>query len=266
MNEGTWRQQAKVQAKEVIKIANDIPAPYAATLTVNPSTAYRLLRDFESLKPGDVIIQNGANSMVGLAVIQMARELGIKTINIVRSDRPSLTETIRLLTNLGGDINITDKYLETSAFHDILKDLPPVKLALNCVGGEVATNMARVLAPNGTLVTYGGMSKKPIKIPYELLAYKQLKMKGFWVAKWYENHSESEKLEMLHDIIAMIREKKLTFFFKVHDFDDFDYALKSAVEPFQFRKIILNLDYPDRFKEHDERDEKEYDLFSVSVV
>ena len=71
---------------------------------------------------------------------------------------------------------------------------------------------------------------------------------------------------MLHDIIAMIREKKLTFFFKVHDFDDFEYALKSAVEPFQFRKIILNLDYPDRFKEHDERDEKEYDLFSVPVV
>jgi trans-2-enoyl-CoA reductase len=88
--------------------------------------------------------------MVGLAVIQMARELGIKTINVVRSDRPSLTETIRLLTNLGGDINITDKYLETSAFNDILKDLPPVKLALNCVGGEVATSMARVLAPNGT--------------------------------------------------------------------------------------------------------------------
>jgi len=66
------------------------------------------------LNPGDVIIQNGANSMVGLAVIQMARELGIKTINVVRSDRPSLTETIRLLTNLGGDINITDRYLNTA--------------------------------------------------------------------------------------------------------------------------------------------------------
>ena len=46
-----------------------------------------MLRDFEKLKPGDVIIQNGANSMVGLSVIQMAREMGVKTINIVRSDR-----------------------------------------------------------------------------------------------------------------------------------------------------------------------------------
>ncbi len=46
-----------------------------------------MLRDFVKLSPGDVIMQNGANSMVGLAVIQMAREMGVKTINIVRSDR-----------------------------------------------------------------------------------------------------------------------------------------------------------------------------------
>lgn len=68
----------------MFKVPNDIPEAYAATLSVNPSTAYRLLADFESLSPGDVIIQNGANSMVGLAVIQMAREKGIKTINVIR--------------------------------------------------------------------------------------------------------------------------------------------------------------------------------------
>lgn len=57
-----------------------------------------MLRDFEKLKPGDVIIQNGANSMVGLSVIQMAREMGVKTINIVRSDRFDII--ILLLTYL----------------------------------------------------------------------------------------------------------------------------------------------------------------------
>lgn len=51
---------------------------------MNPATAYRLLRDFEHLKPGDWVLQNGANSQVGLAVIQIAREMGLKTINFVR--------------------------------------------------------------------------------------------------------------------------------------------------------------------------------------
>jgi trans-2-enoyl-CoA reductase len=70
-----------------VKVPNDIPAAYASTLTINPATAYCLLREFETLKPGDVIIQNGANSMVGLAVIQMARDMGVKTINVVRQHR-----------------------------------------------------------------------------------------------------------------------------------------------------------------------------------
>lgn len=71
----------------MVKVPSDIPAAYAATLTINPATAYCLLRDFEKLQPGDVIIQNGANSMVGLAVIQMARQMGVKTINVVRELR-----------------------------------------------------------------------------------------------------------------------------------------------------------------------------------
>lgn len=86
-NTGTWRSLVKADASSVVKVPNDIPVPYAATLSVNPATAYRLLSDFEKLAPGDVIIQNGANSMVGLAVIQMARDRGIKTINVIRWDR-----------------------------------------------------------------------------------------------------------------------------------------------------------------------------------
>lgn len=46
------------------KCPSDIPAEYAATIGVNPCTAYRLLRDFETLRKGDSIIQNGANSQV----------------------------------------------------------------------------------------------------------------------------------------------------------------------------------------------------------
>jgi NADPH:quinone reductase-like Zn-dependent oxidoreductase len=56
-----------------------------------PSEANAIEKQFESyfktLKPGDVIIQNGANSMVGMAIVQMAIQMGVKTINIVRSDR-----------------------------------------------------------------------------------------------------------------------------------------------------------------------------------
>jgi NADPH:quinone reductase-like Zn-dependent oxidoreductase len=69
------------------QVPSDLPPAYAATISANPATAYRMLRDFVTLSPGDVIIQNGANSMVGLAVIQMAKVMGVRTINVVRADR-----------------------------------------------------------------------------------------------------------------------------------------------------------------------------------
>ena len=43
-----------------------------------------MLKDFARLEEGDYVLQNGANSQVGLAVIQLAKAWGLKTINFVR--------------------------------------------------------------------------------------------------------------------------------------------------------------------------------------
>jgi len=266
---GTWREDAVANETEFVKVPNDIPMPYAATIAVNPGTAYRMLRDFVQLKPGDYIIQNGANSMVGMAVVQMAREMGVRTINIIRSSRPDFEIQLSLLTNLGGDINIPDNYVNTEQFRELIKDIPPIKLGLNCIGGESATQMARVLGTGATLVTYGGMSKQPFTVPYELLTYKQLNLQGFWISKWNETHSQDERRQMLNDIASMVRDDKLKLFYELHDFDDFNYALKQSLLPYRLRKVVLNMDFPDRFKEHDEMGEKEprvYDKFDTSVV
>jgi trans-2-enoyl-CoA reductase len=263
---GTWRTNATAKESELVKIANDIPAAYAATLSVNPATAHRLLKDFDDLKPGDVIMQNGANSMVGLCVVQMAREKGIKTINIVRSDRPDADKMTRLLANLGGDVNVLDTQVNTSMMKEIMQDLPPCRLALNCVGGETTTEMMRCLAVGGTLVTYGGMSKRPISVPVDLMTYKQLKLKGFWITAWYEEHGLAAMSSMMADLVTMVRNKKLTLFHELHDFDDFDHALRRSQEAFRLRKVVLNMDHPDRFKEHDGKADNDYGIFETSIM
>jgi len=260
---GTWTQSTKADQSSVVKISKDIPLPYAATLGVNPCTAYRMLRDFVDLKAGDVIMQNGANSMVGYAVIQMAREMGVKTINIVRTERPDTDIVTRLLSNLGGDVNITDDYVNTRGFKEIADEFGPIKLALDCVGGETVTHMSRALAPGATIVTYGAMSKKPLTVPFDVVSSKMLKMRGFWISKWMEENSIEDRSKMLNEISQMIREQKLRFFFEMHDLDDFQHAVEKSQEPYQFRKVVLNVNFPDRMKEHDSKDEREYDQFDV---
>jgi len=41
-------------------------------MTINPPTAALLLSEFVSLQPGEWVIQNAANSAVGLYLVQLA--------------------------------------------------------------------------------------------------------------------------------------------------------------------------------------------------
>lgn len=59
-----------------------------------------MLEGFVSLKPGDWIVQNAANSGVGRCIIQLARQMGVRTVNFVR--RPD--ELREELTALGADL------------------------------------------------------------------------------------------------------------------------------------------------------------------
>ena len=49
---GTWRTEFYCEGEELIKIPNDIPVEYAAGISSNPCTAYRLLTDFGGLQKG----------------------------------------------------------------------------------------------------------------------------------------------------------------------------------------------------------------------
>ena len=55
-----------------------------AMSAVNPLTALLMLTSFEDIKEGQWIAQSAANSAVGGYVIQLAKQQGIKTVNIVR--------------------------------------------------------------------------------------------------------------------------------------------------------------------------------------
>lgn len=52
---GTWRTAAVLKAGDLVTLPKDIPVLSAATLGVNPCTAFRMLADFEELKPGSFI-------------------------------------------------------------------------------------------------------------------------------------------------------------------------------------------------------------------
>ncbi|CAJ0921543.1 unnamed protein product [Ranitomeya imitator] len=141
---GTWCTEGLFSEQALVRVQSDISVVGAATLSVNPCTAYRLLSDYETLRPGDTVIQNASNSGVGQAVIQIAASLGITTINVVR-DRPDLQSLVERLRELGADHVITEEQLRKPEMKDLFKNCPRPRLALNCVGGKSTTEMLRHL-------------------------------------------------------------------------------------------------------------------------
>ena len=87
---GTWRTHAETTPDALLPLPKDtkIHPVSAATISVNPFTADRMMLDFAELKKGDWVVQNGANSGVGQNVIQLARIRGFKTVNIIRDRYP----------------------------------------------------------------------------------------------------------------------------------------------------------------------------------
>src|SRR6476620_3120140 len=80
----SWAEKVLAPAEEVIVLPPEIDPQQAAMLSIKPPAAALLLEEFGSLKPGDWIVQNAANSGVGRAVIVFSNQKGVRTINIVR--------------------------------------------------------------------------------------------------------------------------------------------------------------------------------------
>jgi mitochondrial enoyl-[acyl-carrier protein] reductase / trans-2-enoyl-CoA reductase len=198
-NVGTWRDAVAVKADELVVVPAEIEPVQAAMLKINPMTAWRLLHDYVDLARGDWLIQNAANSAAGRAVIQIAHELGYKTVNVVRR-----SELIGELRAEGGDVVLVDSENLRHEVEDAIAG-PPIRLGLNAVGGESALRLANCLAPGSTLVTYGAMSLQPLKIPNGLLIFKDLRFRGIWINKWYDNATTAERMEAFQHLFEMAK-------------------------------------------------------------
>jgi trans-2-enoyl-CoA reductase len=236
-NVGTWRDAVAVKANELVVVPDGIEPVQAAMLKINPLTAWRLLRDYVDLQRGDWLIQNAANSAAGRDVIQIAQELGYRTVNVVRRG-----EMIDELRAEGGDVVLVDG----DSLRDQVKNATggaSIHLGLNSVGGDSALRIANCLAPGGTLVSFGAMSLQPLKIPTGLLIFKDLRFRGIWINKWYDNATPSERIETFRPIFEMAQRGLLkTKVERAYPLSEIKTAVAHAAQGKRSGKIIFEFD------------------------
>ena len=246
---GTWRTHGIFKEEEVLKVPEGVPLPEASAITVNPCTAYRMLKDFVDLKEGDTVIQNGANSACGQNVIQICKALKINNIGIIR-DRPEADKLVSYLKSLGANEILTEEQCRSTKLFKS-KELRKPKLALNCVGGKNALEMCKHLDHYGVMVTYGGMSREPVLVPTSSLIFKDLQFRGFWMTRWKEQKGNTpEAHQMINDLFDLIKSGQLKApQHKLVPFENYQSALENALNLQGFAGAKLMFDFSTFYKQ-----------------
>ena len=224
----TWATHTTVAAASLFKLPPAIDPLQAAMLKVNPATAWHLLHGFEALDQGAWIVQNLGNSAVGRCVIQLARDLGIRTISFVR--RAAVAADLR---QLGADHVFTDDEDGFSAAKTVLGGASAA-LAFNAVGGDSALRVMKLLRESGTHITYGAMGRKPLTLPNGPLIFRDLRVRGLWLTRWVENAPAAEVAAVYQNLAGRVAAGKLA--------QPVDGTFPLAA----FRDALVRLDVPQR--------------------
>ncbi len=176
----TWAEKVLAPAEEAIVLPPEIDPQQAAMLSINPPAAALLLEEFVSLKPGDWIVQNAANSGVGRAVIVFAKQMGLRTINIVR--RPELIEELK---EIGADIVLLAGP-STAVEASRATGAALVRLALDGVGGDATGTLLDVVGWDAKIVCYAAPTREPIKVNPLGLVAKRASIHPFFM--YYPEH------------------------------------------------------------------------------
>ena len=169
-----------------------------AMTAVNPLTALLMLTSYGDIKEGQWIAQSAANSAVGGYVIQLAKQRGIKTVNIVR--REGLADD---LMAKGADVVLIDGPDLTAQIAEAT-DNAAIMLALDPVGGDTYGRLADSLGYGGTLVTYGVLSGKPATLDTGKVIFNDTRLRGFWLYKWYQKATMQEMQAAFGQVIPLI--------------------------------------------------------------
>ena len=187
-------------------------------------TSYQMLIERAKLQENEIVLVYGATSGVGMAAIQIAKDIGAKIIATVGNQNK-----IKYAENLGADYVIN--HSKSNMVEKIKKIAPNgVNVVFEHIGPDTWLNSLRVLSIGGRIVTCGATTGNNVSIDLRHLFMKQQTIMGSTMGSV---STFKKVLEKMNDKVY------LPFIDKVYNFKDIREAHLRMENRKHFGKIIL---------------------------
>ena len=195
---GGYAEYTTAATNAVLPIPPGLDFRHAAAFPVQGITAYQLLHESGRLAQGESILVHAAAGGVGTLAVQLAKLMGAGTVLGTASNASKL----ELARRLGADVAIN--YTEENWVEQVQEatDGKGADIILEMVGGRIAEQSLRCLAPYGRLVVFGAASGERASFPSAPLMNKNQSVIGYWLIAWMQRpdriaHAASELMKYL---------------------------------------------------------------------
>jgi NADPH:quinone reductase len=199
---GAFAELAVLPAEQATKMPDGSGFAEAAAFGVAYRTAYHALRSVAEVRAGDWVVVLGAAGGVGLAAVDIARELGTRVVAAASGQ-----EKLELCRQRGAThaIDYTTEDLKTR-----IRELTDggAHAVIDPVGGAASEQALRSLRPGGTFVTLGYASGTIPKIPLNLVLLKGVTVKGMEIRTFGQHQPELERRDR-EELLALFAAGRL---------------------------------------------------------
>jgi NADPH:quinone reductase-like Zn-dependent oxidoreductase len=232
---GTWAEYFLTDDRNCLPVRDELDDDQAATLCINPFTAFALINMAEEKKAG-AIIQNGASGQIGIFIRTLARRLRIPVINLVRKE-----EHLKELAAEGEKyvLNLNDPEFERT-LRKLAVDCHAT-IAFDAVGGDISGIILNAMPPGSELVIYGGLSGKPLGFfnPLDII-FKAKSIRGFnlgdWKAEVGEEHFQKVSEELQDHIIKRVISTRIQ---STYSLDEVQQGIEQYIRNMSSGKVIF---------------------------
>lgn len=200
---GAWAEYFVAPAAGIVPLPEAVSDEVGSQLLAMPLSALALLEQLP-LQAGDWLVQTAANGTVGKLMIGMARERGIKVLNLVRR-----ADAKKEMEAFGVDavFSTEDEDWKTQALAVLGEN--GARAAIDSVGGPIVADVADLLGRDGVLSVFGTAAGVPLSLNAGNMISRHLTVKGFWGARVMGEMSNDDKARLIGELLQWAAAGKL---------------------------------------------------------